>query len=310
MATIGYGTPAGFGGEAGENQSQQNIFFGGCGAAFVLLVGQTLVGLMIDALTLGVVFARISRGASRAVTVVFSDKALIQRIGRNTYFTFQVTDMRKHQILETHIRLYAIRHCQRGNRTAYFQSHTMRIEHPDDELGATLVLALPQGVVHRIDAWSPLRPRPNELEALAVQESCGDQEQKKHNSTTNYQYPDVMQRASDADSGNREERDKDSDNNALELDMTNEELSDFWNCTSLEVIALVEGIESVSSQNFQARHSYIAEDILFDRSYSPCVSIADNGGAVVDFSKFHLTEELPDCYEASEWLEGSIPSHT
>ncbi|CAM9709886.1 unnamed protein product [Scytosiphon promiscuus] len=42
----------------------------------------------------------------------------------------------------------------------FFQSHAMRLQHPDDELGANLLLVLPQTVVHRIDAWSPMMPPP------------------------------------------------------------------------------------------------------------------------------------------------------
>merc|ERR1719253_1297297 len=34
----------------------------------------------------------------------------------------------------------------------------MRLLHPDDELGASLLLAVPTVVVHRVDAWSPLLP--------------------------------------------------------------------------------------------------------------------------------------------------------
>jgi len=44
----------------------------------------------------------------------------------------------------------------------------MRLQHPDDELGASLAPGLPNLIVHRIDAWSPLAPR-SSIEQRSVQ---------------------------------------------------------------------------------------------------------------------------------------------
>ncbi|CAN0450442.1 unnamed protein product, partial [Scytosiphon promiscuus] len=77
---------------------------------------------------------------------------------------FQVGELRKHQLLEIRVRCYALRHERLNCNPAkmpeqvFFQSHAMRLQHPDDELGANLLLVLPQTVVHRIDAWSPMMP--------------------------------------------------------------------------------------------------------------------------------------------------------
>lgn len=57
----------------------------------------------------------------------------------------------------------------------------------------------------------------------------------------------------------------------------------------LEIVVLVEGIESVTSNKLQARYSYAADDILVNRTFKPCVSIGEDGEAVIDFSKFHET---------------------
>lgn len=51
----------------------------------------------------------------------------------------------------------------------------------------------------------------------------------------------------------------------------------------------MEGIESVTSCKLQARYSYAANDILTNRTFSPCVSIGKDGEAVIDFCKFHET---------------------
>ena len=110
------------------------------------------MGLFLDAVVIGGVWLRISRPQPRARTIVFSDKAVIREIRGALYFMFQVAELRKHQLVEAHVRLYCLR------RRPAFASSAMRLQRPDDELGAMLLLALPSVCVHRIDAWSPLAP--------------------------------------------------------------------------------------------------------------------------------------------------------
>ena len=57
----------------------------------------------------------------------------------------------------------------------------------------------------------------------------------------------------------------------------------------LEVIVLIEGTESVTSSKLQARFSYAADDIVVNQTFGPCVTIGENGEAVIDFEKFHKT---------------------
>ncbi len=83
----------------------------------------------------------------------------------NLAIYFKVGELRKHQLLEAHIRCYAIRHDrtlpldQTGKikesckpETVHYQTHCMRLQHPNDELGSPLLLVIPQIVVHRIEA--------------------------------------------------------------------------------------------------------------------------------------------------------------
>lgn len=158
MTTVGYGTP--------------DIYFGRCWSVMIVITMQACCGLLIDACLIGLLFARLSRPQTRASTVVFSNHAVLRRIRGEYYLMFQVGELRKHQLLEAHVRCYAIRHhrslptpevseiCDVPLETTPFQTHSMRLQHPDDELGSNLLLVLPQIVVHRIDAWSPLMPPP------------------------------------------------------------------------------------------------------------------------------------------------------
>ncbi|CBK24042.2 uncharacterized protein [Blastocystis hominis] len=69
----------------------------------------------------------------------------------------------------------------------------------------------------------------------------------------------------------------------------------------LEIVVLVEGTESVTSSTLQARFSYAAEDIVVNRMFS-CVTVAENGEAVIDFEKFHQTMPIDPDDESKEDL--------
>eukprot|EP00965_Chrysotila_dentata_P201554 6180636-Pleurochrysis_carterae.AAC.1 len=43
----------------------------------------------------------------------------------------------------------------------------------------------------------------------------------------------------------------------------------------------------------QARHSYTCADIVFDRGFSPCMSIGSDGLAHLDWGEFHDVKPVP-----------------
>ncbi|CAN0058338.1 unnamed protein product, partial [Ectocarpus sp. 12 AP-2014] len=131
MTTVGYGT--------------HDYLFGSCWIMLPMLSLQACIGLLIDAFLIGILFARLSRPQTRANTVVFTKNAVIRRVRGEAYFMFQVGELRKHQLLETRVRCYALRHERLTMPDqVFFQSHSMRLQHPDDELGGNLLLVLPQ----------------------------------------------------------------------------------------------------------------------------------------------------------------------
>ena len=168
MATIGFGT--------------EDIFFDDCILPVVVLALQVCTKLVADAFTIGILYSRISRPYTRANSIQFADKAIIRRIRGRLYFMFQLCEMRKTQLGEAHVRLYVIRHNREpelSGLVSHFQTCSMRLNHPNDELGGysflhllysfsfdygaligMLLLCLPQMVVHEIDLWSPLYPPP------------------------------------------------------------------------------------------------------------------------------------------------------
>lgn len=77
-----------------------------CGAGIVLLVVQCLVGLLIDSLLLGLIFAKITRPRNRRKTLLFSDRAVIYTNRKNQkVLEFRIANIRTTQLVEAHVRL-------------------------------------------------------------------------------------------------------------------------------------------------------------------------------------------------------------
>jgi hypothetical protein len=64
----------------------------------------------------------------------------------------------------------------------------------------------------------------------------------------------------------------------------------FWRESEMEVLCIIEGIDSVSSDTTQARHSYTAADIEFGHTFVPCTKRGASGECIVEFDLFHDTE--------------------
>ncbi len=114
----------------------------------------------------------------------------------------------------------------------------MRLQRPDDELGGMLLLNLPNIVVHTLDNWSPLVPHPMDLRLWRAPSSSprdhpesdddggddwstddeeayggedkyvlsgrGKSRKQRHDPMSQCRFPDVLQRASDCETGNRD----------------------------------------------------------------------------------------------------------
>jgi hypothetical protein len=276
IMTIGFGT--------------KDRYFGGCWEGAFLIMFEAMTGVFLDAVFFGLIYQRVSRGSKRAATMIFSDKAIIREIRGHLYFMFQVVEMRDvGQMIEGHVRAYAVRHLHDSNtgKTTYFQSHSMRLQHPDDEIGGMLLLSLPSVVVHRIDAWSPLLP--------PARQASDQNHGPEHDPSSIYRWPDVLQREADVESGNRERVgsiSNDLKSGSRATAGMRQSVADFINNSSLEVVTIVEGICNTTSDSLQCRHSYTVDDIVWDHEFSPCVSKRSDGGAQIDFAAFHKIEPI------------------
>ena len=78
-----------------------------------------------------------------------------------------------------------------------------------------------------------------------------------------------------------------------ELLAMQQEIRDHLSRSELEVIVVLEGIDPHTSSTFQARHSYTAQDVVFDQMFVPSLSVGRDGRAVFDWNAFHEQQPVP-----------------
>ena len=141
---------------ASTNYLTSDKSFQNCLLVVTTLLLMNVTKLCLDGITIGVMYCRIQRPTKRASTVLFSDKAIIRREYDRLFLMFQVCELRKHQICDTKVRLYAVQreYDVHGNVHA-FQTSSMKIYQPEN---GQLVLFLPAAVIHEINQTSPLNP--------------------------------------------------------------------------------------------------------------------------------------------------------
>ena len=287
MATIGYGT--------------SDYYFGECWTPFLLVLLQVFSAIVFSSLAVGLIFQRMSRGQKRARTIVFSDCAVVRRVGGVWHLMFRLAELRRGHIIGARVRAFLVRHerCPAGGgcggdddggpagggmETAHFDSRQLALVGdggaPEAERG--ILMGLPQVVVHRMDGSSPLLPgRPVWYDRRGV--------------------PHGPQPAGGDGGGGGQP--------------TQEEIAMFLADRCAELVVFVEGTCENTGMALQSRHSYRIEDVAFHRTFEPCVFPAPGGGAEeggagtpcggaggtraaleVDFARFHRLAVAPyDC---------------
>ncbi|KAF4666693.1 G protein-activated inward rectifier potassium channel 2 [Perkinsus olseni] len=296
QATVGFGAP--------------DQYFSDCTSGVVVLSMQCCVTVLINASIIGLLYTRLSRGGKRAETILFSDKAVI-RTGSDgrPYFMFQIVEMRKHQLIEAHVRCYFFSH--RGRYR--FVGEYMRLNRPNDELGASVLLAMPTLVIHSIDRYSPLMPPsqrhdtfpfPPLRECDGLQGSrddyscptCGETFHTKVDLRAHIVYNQVNDEINGVPPEHSHRLPPEAET-AIEGSVSARSVGDrsqaeriydylsrsgYW-----EVVVLVEGIEGNTSSTLQARHSYTIDDLVVNAAFAPCVTTGDDGACHIDYSKIN-----------------------
>jgi hypothetical protein len=62
---------------------------------------------------------------------------------------------------------------------------------------------------------------------------------------------------------------------------------------NMEIIAVLEGVDSATGGIVQARHSYLPHEIEWNKTFTNCVSEDKrDGSAVIDLNSFHETVDV------------------
>lgn len=129
-----------------------------CTQAVLLLIIQALLSCFTDAVIMGLVFTKVARPGKRQSTIIFSEKAVINKKDDKYCLMFKVADVRKRQLGECHVRLHLFRRYKTLEGQIIMQQDQLRVGMDwynirDDS--DRLFLMTPCNVVHVIDRKSP-----------------------------------------------------------------------------------------------------------------------------------------------------------
>ena len=121
----------------------------------ILSIQQSIVGVMVQACMVGIIFAKLSRPKKRASTLMFSKNAVVcQRDGTNCLL-FRVGNMRHSSLVEAHVRAILIskKVTQEGEVMPYAQTELSvgtDSEGEEDEL----FFIWPTTLVHKVPGYN------------------------------------------------------------------------------------------------------------------------------------------------------------
>jgi hypothetical protein len=146
-------------------ETQTTIGYGGravtpsCPDAIIILIAQSLIGLLMSALLLGLVFTKLARPSCRADTLLFSKHSVVAPRDGKLCLMFRVGDIRDSRILDAEIRVQLFRtRCTAEGQDIPFYQQDLKcgIDWSDKGSGNnSLFLILPLTIVHVIDEDSP-----------------------------------------------------------------------------------------------------------------------------------------------------------
>ncbi|XP_014248353.1 ATP-sensitive inward rectifier potassium channel 12-like isoform X2 [Cimex lectularius] len=125
-----------------------------CPEAVFLLCVQSIFGLLLQSVMVGVVFAKLARPKARSQAIFFSEKATVCLRDGRFCLTFRVADVRKSCLVGCKIRAWILKHriSKEGEALPYYQT---KLKISVEDGGSDFFLLWPVTVVHKIDERSP-----------------------------------------------------------------------------------------------------------------------------------------------------------
>ncbi|XP_078691481.1 ATP-sensitive inward rectifier potassium channel 12-like [Branchiostoma floridae x Branchiostoma belcheri] len=126
-----------------------------CGFGAFLVAFQSVVGLIIDTLMIGVFLTKLARPKKRAHTLLFSEQACIANRDGKLSLMFRVADIRKSHIVEAHVRVFVVRHHRKTIEGEELYLNFEDVNVGFDKGTDRVFLITPVTIVHEIDKESP-----------------------------------------------------------------------------------------------------------------------------------------------------------
>ena len=144
-------------------ETQTTIGYGGrqvtphCPEGVICLLIQCIIGLLISSTMLGLIFAKLSRPHKRRCTILFSRHAVIGPRNGKLYLMMRIADLRKRQLIESHIRVFLIdRYVSREKeKICCFRQPLSITCDKDDDDDEKIFLFSPVVLLHEINEQSP-----------------------------------------------------------------------------------------------------------------------------------------------------------
>ncbi|XP_045477365.1 ATP-sensitive inward rectifier potassium channel 11-like [Harmonia axyridis] len=125
-----------------------------CLDAIIVMCLQSVVGMMIQALMIGIVYAKLTRPKQRAQTLLFSRNAVVCQRDDQLCFIFRIGDMRKSHIIDANVRAQVVA-CRRTKEGEVLNRFHTELELSSDNVQGNLFFIWPMTIVHVIDENSP-----------------------------------------------------------------------------------------------------------------------------------------------------------
>ena len=266
----------------------------GCVTLPVVVHSQVLTTTFLNAVLVGALFLRLSRGTSKSVQIVFSRKAALRCVGADVVLSFRVCEISfftYHPMIAPTVHAYAVFHGPsegpqqalsseagadsastahssaadtvtpaaghgRWPRHVPLYTRAMAVTNPSTEHGGRLFLAVPQLISHRVDAGSPLCP-PEPPRSSSPPPTPSTPAATVPAAAAAAPHPPPAQ------------------------------IARYLASSRVEIVVSLDAKDPITGVDFQARHSYVASEVELDVDFPPaCVVVAD-GRPRIDWKRFH-----------------------
>jgi len=146
-------------------ETQTTIGYGGravtphCVEGVLLLLIQTIVGMLVNCAMLGILFAKLARPKNRGKTTMFSKRAVVTVRDGNLCLMFRYVDLRHRRLLDTNMRAVIVRPklTEEGEFIPIDMADLkLTIDFQQEEYALRLFPLFPITIIHVIDETSPL----------------------------------------------------------------------------------------------------------------------------------------------------------